>query len=247
MGLYVPVNLHYNEMNSFNSTSAEGGAMSQHTSSSARTNSMDQRSTSSGPATRIFGSTTTVFEYANFIYTSGKRSAEAEQFASLIWRTRQDLTEASRLYLSPTVTNFLDTWPDRKAWINKILFDIRKALNDLGCYIESARSDRDDDTSKMKRKFEYRLNHQKRLSSRQQTFATCQQSLSGAISVMQTVEQCVGLGGPVRDPIFEAPVRPWRQSDSDIVRGPYSRRSSSKNLSLSSIAGFESRDTLDGM
>lgn len=220
--------------------------MSQHTSSSARTNSMDQRSTSSGPATRIFGSTTTVFEYANFVYTSGKRSAEAEQFASLIWRTRQDLTEASRLYLSPTVTNFLDTWPDRKAWINKILFDIRKALDDLGCYIESARSDRDDDTSKMKRKFEYILNHQKRLSSRQQTLAACQQSLSGAISVMQTVEQCVGLGGPVRDPIFEAPVRPWRQSDSDIVRGPYSRRSSSKNLSLSSIAGFESRDTLDG-
>ncbi|KAF2626566.1 hypothetical protein BU25DRAFT_449153 [Macroventuria anomochaeta] len=256
VNLHLPETLHHSNLHTLGQTSGEERTSaqlhrkeqraSQDTSVSASKSSVDQKSISSDATSNVINPTATVFDYAEFVFASNKRSAEAELFASLIWRTRQDLTEASRLYLSPTVTNFLAAWPDRKAWIDKILSDIRTALVDIGSHIESVRSSRDDDEmSKMKRKFEYILSHQKRLASKQQTLANSHQILLGAIQVMQTVEQCVGLGGSVPDPIFEAPVRPWLRSDSDIVRGPYSRRSSSKNLSSLSVIASESRDTFE--
>ncbi|KAF1928222.1 uncharacterized protein M421DRAFT_391868 [Didymella exigua CBS 183.55] len=205
--------------------------------------SVDQKSVSSEDAKIASNPTSTVFGYADFVFSSNKRSTGAELFASLVWRTRHDLTEASRLYLSPTVSNFLESWPDRKAWIDKVLSNTRVALIDIGTCIESVRSNRDDDgISRMKRKFDYTLSHQKRIAHRQQTLANTHQVLLGAIQVMQTVEQCAGLGGSVPDPIFEAPVRPWLRSDSEIVRAPYSRRKSSRNLSALSVASSELSD-----
>ena len=258
VGLYLPETLHRSDAHASNRSSggektttqcSRGKARStQDTRVSTDKSSFDQKSISSEATTRKYTPTTIVYDYADYVYASSKRSADAELFASLIWRTRKDLNEASRLYQSPIISSFLEAWPDRKAWIDKILSEIRMALDDLGSRIESACSSRDgDETSKMKRKFEYILNHPKRLSSKQQTLIACHQNLSGAIQVMQTVEQCVGLGRPVQGPIFEAPVRPWTRSDSDIVRGPDSRRSSSKTLSSSSVTGFESRDAIDSM
>ena len=257
VGLYLPETLHRSDAHVLKQTSGEertsaplhhkGQRASQDTGTSRSQGSIDQKSISSEVATDVTNPTATVFDYADFVFASNKRSAEVELFASLILRTRQDLTEASRLYLSPTVTNFLEAWPDRKAWIDKILSDVRTALVDISSHIESVRSSRDEDeASKMKRKFEYTLNHHKRLVSKQQALGSCHQILLGAVQVMQTVEQCVGLGGPVPDPIFEAPVRPWLRSDSDVIRtGPYSWRSSSKNLSYLSVTDSESPDTFE--
>lgn len=127
--------------------------------------SIDQRTFPSENATGTWSLTSTVFSYAEFVFASTKRSAEAELVAILVWHTRQDLTEASRLYLSPTVSKFLETWPDKKSWIDKVLSEIRAALIDIGVQIESVRSEWDDENiSKRKRKFEYTLSHQKRLS-----------------------------------------------------------------------------------
>ncbi|KAF3054009.1 hypothetical protein E8E11_007403 [Didymella keratinophila] len=199
--------------------------------------STDQKKSSSEKVVKTSDLTATVFSYADFVFASSKRPAEAELFASLVWRTKQDLTEASRLYLSPTVSKFLEAWPDRKSWIDKVLSDIRAVLIDIGAHIESVRTTRDDDeAAKRKRKFEYTLSHQKRLAQKQQTLVNTHHVLLGAIQVMQTVEQCVGLGGVAQDPIFEAPVRPWLRSESEIVRAPYSRRPSSRNLSVVSFA-----------
>lgn len=256
VGLYLPETLHRSDANTSKQSYSERiptqlyrktGRSSQDTSVSVSQSSVDKESITSGSATHRFDPTAIVFDYADFVFASNKRSAEAESFASLIWRMRQDPTEAFRLYLSPVVTNFLETWPDRKAWIDRILSDVRTALADVASCIESIRSSRDDDEgSKMKRKFEYILNHQKRLVAKQQAVANYHQVLLGAIQVMQTVEQCIGLGGPVQDPIFEAPVRPWLRSDSDIVRGPYSRRLSSKNSSTLSVKTSDSREAFNG-
>lgn len=261
MGLFLPETLHRSDAQSLRYANIEERTSiqlhrqepraSQDTSMSPSQRSIDQNSVSSEDATDTSNLTATVFNYADFVFASNKRSAEAELFASLVWRTRQDLTEASRLYLSPTVSNFLEAWPDRKAWIDKVLSDIRAALIDVGSHIESVRSSRDDDeTSRMKRKFEYTLSHQKRLIPKQKTLANAHQVLLGAIQVMQTVEQCVSLGGPVLDPIFEAPIRPWLRSDNEIIDAPCSLRSSSKNLSALSVAAsksvekYESRPSL---
>lgn len=205
--------------------------------------SMKQKSDSSEDNTSTSDLTSTVFDYADFVFASSKRPAEAELFASLIWHTRQDLTEASRLYLSPIVSSFLEAWPDRKSWIDKTVLDIRTAVLDIGMHIESVRGTRDDDEILRRRhKFRYTLSHQKHLAQKQRTLANTHQVLLAAIQVMQTVEQCVGLGHGSRDPIFEAPVRPWLRSDSELIRAPYSRRSSARNLSALSVTTSEVAD-----
>jgi hypothetical protein len=253
VGLFLPETLHRSDAHTLaqvaNEVRTPGQPFrnepwtSQDTSMSPCQKSIHQKSISPKDETETSSLTATVFSYADFVFASSKRPAEAELFASLVWRTRQDLTEASRLYLSPTVSNFLEAWPGRKIWIDKVMSDIRAALIDIGIYIDSVRTTRDDDEAvKRKRKFEYTLNHQKRLAQKQQTLVNIYQVLLGAIQVMQTVEQCVGLGGVAQNPIFEAPVQPWLQSDSKTIPAPYSRRSSSRNLSALSIAASEMAD-----
>ncbi len=127
------------------------------------------------------------------------------------------------------------------------LLQIRKDLTGLGNYIESARIARNESQiPAMTLKFAYTLNRQKRLSAKQQDLTFSHQNLLGAIQVMQTVQQCVGLGEVAQDPIFVAPVRPWFQSDSDTTQSPHSQRSSSKNLSMSSVMDFDSMNKTRG-
>ena len=186
-----------------------------------------------------FPSVSTAFHFADFVSSSSKASSESHTLAILIHRVRQDVTEASRLYLSAAVSNFLDAWPDRKSWIDAILIDIRGALNDIGRYMETFRVAGDDGGANgLKRRFEWISGHQKRLSTKQQLLSTCHQSLVTAINIMQTVELCGVTNGTWQDPIYEAPVQPWvKNDDAQVLRGPYSRREyrlSQKNLSLSS-------------
>ncbi|KAH7071274.1 hypothetical protein BKA63DRAFT_418746 [Paraphoma chrysanthemicola] len=187
-----------------------------------------------------FASITTALKFANFVTASSKASAESQTLAFLIHRVQHDLTEASRLYLSPAVRNFLEAWPDRKSWIDIILVDVRRALNDIGSYMDTFRVAGDDGGANgLKRKFEWISGHQKRLQSKQQLLSSCHQSLVTTINIMQTVELCGVTNGTWQDPIFEAPVQPWVKNDNaQALRGPYSRREhriSHKNLSLSSV------------
>jgi hypothetical protein len=188
----------------------------------------------------VFQSVTTTFQFAEFVSSSSKASSEAQGIATLIHHVRQDLNEASRLYLSFAVSNFLEAWPDKKSWIDGILLHIRRSLNDIGSYIETIRVARNDEgVTGLKRRFEWISGHLKRLSYQQQTLSTCHQSLINAINIMQTVELCGVNNGTLQDTIFEAPVQPWlRGDDALVLRGPYSRREyrlSQKNLSLSSM------------
>ncbi|KAH7079500.1 hypothetical protein FB567DRAFT_606759, partial [Paraphoma chrysanthemicola] len=185
-------------------------------------------------------SITTALKFADFVTASSKASAESQALAFLIHRVQHDLTEASRLYLSPAVRNFLEAWPDRKTWIDIILVDVRRALNDIGSYMDTFRVAGDDGGANgLKRRFEWISGHQKRLQSKQQLLSSCHQSLVTTINIMQTVELCGVTNGTWQDPIFEAPVQPWvKNDDAQALRGPYSRREhriSHKNLSLSSV------------
>jgi hypothetical protein len=185
-------------------------------------------------------SVTTALKFADFVSSSNKASAESHALAFLIHRVQHDLTEGSRLYLSPAVKNFLEAWPDRKSWIDAILVDMRRSLNDIGTYMDTFRVAGDDGGAiGLKRKFEWISGHQKRLHGKQQLLSSCHQSLVTAINIMQTVELCGVTNGTWQDPIYEAPVQPWVKYDnSQALRGPYSRREyrmSQKNLSLSSV------------
>lgn len=203
------------------------------------TSFLDMRSSSEDVAD--FPSSTIAFQFADFVFASGKASSDSRDLAFLIDRVRQDVAEASRLYLSPTVLNFLDAWPDKKSRIDTILLDVRRALNDIGEYVaDTFRVPGDDgETFGLKRKLEWISRQHKKITAKQQLLSTCHHSLITAINIMQTVELCGVNNGAWQDPIYEAPVHPWvKPDDSEVLRGPYSRREtrmSQKNLSLSSM------------
>ncbi|KAH4072407.1 hypothetical protein HBI29_198180 [Parastagonospora nodorum] len=189
---------------------------------------------------KFFPSITIAFQFADFVFSSSRTSSDAHTLAYLIHRVRQDVSEASRLYLSPAVSTFLDAWPDKKTWINAIFTDVRRALNDVGSYMDTFRvAGYDGGAVELKKRFEWIASHQKKLLARQQLLSTCHQSLVSTINVMQTVELCGVTNGTLQDPIYEAPVQPWVKNDAALaLRGPYSRREyrmSQKTLSMSSV------------
>lgn len=187
--------------------------------------------------------------YADFVLASRKPSSESTNFATLIHQVREHVKEASRLYLSPTVKNFLDAWPDKRSYIDIILNDVRSSLDDIGTYVNNVGNDVEGIS--LRRRYEWVLGHHKKIATRQQALASCHQSLMTAIGIMQTVELCGVSNGMWQDPIYEAPVQPWvKREDSHLMRGPYSRqkaRVSQKNLRSTSIhSEMSEKDGADG-
>jgi hypothetical protein len=205
---------------------------------------------SSEDVTKPFSSLPTVFDFADYASSHAKVSSDSEIFVHLLQRVRQDVAEASRLYTSRSVSDWFESWPDKKTWIDAIWLDIRRALNDIGVYMETVRVAGDDGGSNsLRRKFEWVLSHQKKLINKQQNLMVCHQSLTTAIHAMLTVEMNTALNG--QDPIYEAPTRPWIPEDArDIFRSPHSRqkwRTNQRNQSLPSITISEAEsDKVDG-
>jgi hypothetical protein len=247
-GLFLPETLHRSDRPVSSHTDTDSPRLKYFQRVSGQTKHEAKEAEVSSPATssrtsttdNAFPSITTAFHFADFVFTSSKASPDAQAFALLINHVRQDVSEASRLYLSPAVSHFLEAWPDKKSWIDAILLDVRRSLNDVGSYMETFRVAGDDGgAAGIKKRFEWISGHQRRLVTRQQLLSTCHQSLITTINIMQTVELCGVTNGTWQDPIFEAPVQPWVKNDSALgLRGPYSRREyrmSQKNLSMSSM------------
>ncbi|KAF1954191.1 hypothetical protein CC80DRAFT_129903 [Byssothecium circinans] len=199
---------------------------------------------SSEDVARVFSSLPTVFDFADFASTQTKVPSDSQVFVNLIQRVRQDVTEASRLYTTHAVTDYLESWPDKKTWIDTVLLDIQRALNDIGVHVEAVRVSGGDDGSpaSLRRKFEWVLSHHKKLISKQQFLTLCHQSLMATVQLMQAAEINNAFAG--QDPaVHEAPARPWTNRNQDgVMRSPHSRqrlRHSSKNLSLPSITVSE--------
>lgn len=213
--------------------------------SSERT-SFDRRSIalkSSEDVSNVFSSLSTVFRFADFTASLNDVSSEIRVFVNLIQRVEKDWAEASRLRLSPAVWEYCEAWPDKKTWIDSILLDAQRSLNDIGEYIENARVTGDESgVARMKQKFEWVLSHHHRLLSRESALQTYHQSLMAATQIMAMVEVGSSIPGfevegtiPI---IYEAPARPWLQDQSDIFRSPNARykfRMSQRNSSLPSI------------
>lgn len=188
-------------------------------------------------------------EYADFVLASKRPSFESTNLAILIHQVRDHVNEASRLYLSPTVKNFLDAWPDKRSYIDIILNDVHSSLDDIGTYVNNVGNDIGG--MSLRRRYEWILGHHKKIAARQQALASCHQTLMTAIGIMQTVELCGVSNGMWQDPIYEAPVQPWvKREDSHLMRGPYSRqkaRTSQKNLTSTSIhSKVSEKDGTDG-
>jgi len=182
----------------------------------------------------------TVYSFADHVLHSSKVSSDLLTFASIIRLVRTDTEEAKRLYLSSAVSNFLDSFPAKRIWIEGSLQELQRVLNDIGQEMDAAWGQEEDcGAVASKRKIDWGLKNQKKLLKKQQQLNACHGQLTGAIYVMQTAELCGKPGAIAQDPIFEAPARPWVPHDvTDAQRGPYSRqryRTSHTNLSASNL------------
>ncbi|ORY19167.1 hypothetical protein BCR34DRAFT_582356 [Clohesyomyces aquaticus] len=192
-----------------------------------------------------FSSISTVFKFADFVAALNGVPSETDIFVNLIQRVRQDVNEALRLHASSNVADFFETFPHKKVWIDSILLDVQRALNDIGVYVEDVREGGDEGgAARMKHRFEWVLTHHQKLISREIALNTCHQSLMAAIQAMQASEMgahYAASSSAVELPVPQPPTLPWLQEE-DILRGPYSRqkwRMSQKNLSLPSITVSE--------
>ncbi|KAF9737456.1 hypothetical protein PMIN06_001139 [Paraphaeosphaeria minitans] len=182
--------------------------------------------------------TANLFDFADWLLTQGRVSSGSEVFIDLLQRVRYDVTEALRLYTSQAVVGYFDSWPDKRTYIDKILHDMEKLLNDIGQFLETVQVSGDDGgTASLMRKFQWALSHQKKIRSKQQLLVTCHQSLMPAIRLMQTAEM-----NATFNPIHELPHRPWVENTvtaSDIFKSPRSRQKTrfiQKNSPVPSIA-----------
>lgn len=78
---------------------------------------------SSENVAKVFSSLPAALEFSDCLSTQGKVSSGNEVFADLLQRVRHDVTEASRLYGSKAVTEYFESWPDRKVYIDRIVHD----------------------------------------------------------------------------------------------------------------------------
>ncbi|KAF2703084.1 hypothetical protein K504DRAFT_187544 [Pleomassaria siparia CBS 279.74] len=191
-----------------------------------------------------FSSLPTVFNFIDFAISQEDVSSDNKVFVNLIHRVRHDVNEALRLRACPAVVNYCESVPDKETWIDAILLDVKRALNDIGVYMENVRVSVDGGgVAVLKRKFEWVLGHHQKLATRQISLSTCHQSLMAAISLMQQVELSNDQGSYELERTtpdwLEEPDRPWMQGEGgSIMRSPYSRqkwRLSHRNMSLPSI------------
>jgi len=250
-GLFLPETLHRADLPTPPPTETEGTRLKYFQRKIGRpklepSSSEERRPSSAIPRetpddlSRDFPAIPTTYYFADYVLSSEKASSDTVAFVSIIQQVRQDIDEATRLYLSSAVSNFLDAYPSKRRWIEGSLLEVRRALNDIGMDMDTAWGhDGDGGTVASKRKLEWGLKNQKRLLKKKQQLDQCHTQLTGAIYVMQTAELCGKPGAIAEEPIFEAPVRPWVPHDEkDALRGPYSRqkyRTSHTNLSASNV------------
>ncbi|KAG9193446.1 hypothetical protein G6011_03481 [Alternaria panax] len=235
--LFVPESLHWADLPTAAPTETEGTRLKYFQRKIGRPklesrNFEDRRPSTTIPRetpddlSRDFPAIRTTYHFADYVLSSEKASSDTLAFVSIIQQVRQDIDEATRLYLSSAVSNFLDAYPSKRRWIEGSLLEVRSALNDIGMDMDTAWGhDGDGGTVASKRKLEWGLKNQKKLLKKRQQLDQCHTQLTGAIYVMQTAELCGKPGVIAEDPIFEAPVRPWVPHDErDALRGPYSRQ-----------------------
>jgi len=213
--------------------------------------------TSMDDANAPFSSLPTVFNFIDFAVAQEDVSADNKVFVNLIHRVRHDVNEALRLRALPAIVDYCEAVPDKEAWIDAVLLDVKGALNDIGLYMENVRISGDSGSaSALKRKFQWVLGHHQKLLTREISLSMCHQSLTSVIQFMQLTAMQAEVGGTGSYELegsspMDLPNRPWLQDDGDVLRSPYSRqkwRLSKRNLSLPSIMVSEAEsEKIKGM
>ena len=166
-------------------------------------------------ASTVFSAIATTFKLAEFCLALKEVSSEARIFGTLIRRVRKDLDEALRERKEKSA--MLEALPDKKAYIDDTILDVKKSLNEIGRLIEDARIDVEKGKSvTMKHRFEWVLSNHQKFVMREMALSTCHASLLGSINAMHHIGMSSGaLAPPLPHQIASSmPVSPAASSTS---------------------------------
>lgn len=154
----------------------------------------------------IFSAIGTTFKLAEFCLALKDVDEDNRVFLTLIDRVRKDLDEALRERREKEA--ILKNMPSKRAWIDDSIVDAKRALNDIGTYVESARVDVEQGKAvTLKHRFEWVLNNRQKFITREMALATCHKSLLVAIGAMHNL-LAFGAQMPMQMPMYPPPTPP---------------------------------------
>ncbi|KAF2489447.1 hypothetical protein BU16DRAFT_598490 [Lophium mytilinum] len=177
----------------------------------------------------IFSGINTLWNFSEFVIRLNDVDDENNVFVRMIQNVRSDLSECERLLHQPSIRASLDQNPDKKRWIESKVYGTKCALNEIGLYVERARSDKErDGTISFGHRVRWLMNDRENLDNRRMEMSACHQSLTlvlGQLHQLETKADGGGNGGINQDkeglgppPMYDAVI-----DDLDF-KSPYSRR-----------------------
>jgi hypothetical protein len=188
-------------------------------------------------ASAIFGGINTAFKFSEFAIALKDVGKENAVFARTIQRVKDDLEETERLLYLPEVKSALARYPGKIAWINKAISSVKVALNDIGLYVERARSDKDRDGSvSFENRVRWVLKDHEKLKNRAVELNTCHISLSSVLEELHRLEHLGAVtSGPSESSLSlsqEAPPTYETAVEDTDFQGPFARRKKTRKKGI---------------
>lgn len=145
----------------------------------------------------VFASIGSAFKFADFAVRIAEVGSENEVFVRTIAIVREDLREVERLLYVESVQRKLTSIPGKLPWIRAAVLNTKRALNEIGRWVERARSEQQ---STGEIRFETRVrwvfSDHERLVNRKTELVACHQQLSNVLSYINRLEDIPTISGP---------------------------------------------------
>lgn len=137
----------------------------------------------------VFASIGSAFRFADLAVRIAEVGSENEVFVRTIRVVRQDLNEVERLLNVESVQQKLTNVPGKLPWISNAIINTKSALDDIGRWVERARSEQEATGSvHFETRIKWVFNDHEKLLNRTTELTTCHQQLLNVSSYLIHLE-----------------------------------------------------------
>jgi hypothetical protein len=141
-------------------------------------------------ASALFSGIGTAFKFAEYALRLAEVGSENEVFVRTIQVVRTDLHEAERLLHVQAVQRKLIGLPSKLSWIKSSIESTKRALYDIGKWVEQARVDQEATGSvKFATRVRWIFNDHEKLLNRKTELSVCHQQLSNVLNFLVPLEE----------------------------------------------------------
>lgn len=188
----------------------------------------DLASTMADPSA-IFSAINTAFKLAEFAIALNEVGTENAVFVRTIQRVRYDLQETERLLNMPAVKATLEKSEDKRLWIKGAIHSTKSALNDIGLFVERARSDNQrDGTISFANRVRWVLGDLSKLNNRVLELSACHQTLGAVLATLHPLETLSTIVASRPDAFDNPPPSYNTVVGKSDFRSPYMRKKDRK-------------------